>query len=113
MNGRFDFRVFAQTAKPAKPCRQAANWLRVNIGAAEAKRLRALAECMGFNFRDFLEAAVRAHGREYEMELERENGVKIEDVLQMSRARRREIGRKRQELRRGCLHYGVCCADKN
>jgi hypothetical protein len=114
MNGRFDFAAVSLTTKPTKGRRRkTANWLHVNIGEWEAKRLRALADCMGLEFRCFLETAVRTHASEHEEELEREMGMKLADVLKMSRARRREIGRKRQEIRRGCLNYGVCCADKN
>jgi len=114
MNGRFDFAAVSLTTKPTKGRRRKTeNWLHVNIGEWEAKRLRALADCMGFEFRGFLAAAVRAAGRDSAEELKRESGIKIEDAVKLSRARRREIGQRRQEIRRGCLYYGVCCAGRN
>lgn len=114
MNARFALTAASLATKPAKgQGRQRLNWLRVNIGDWEAKRLRALADCMGFEFRGFLSAAVRQFYREHEEEFQRECGIGIREAEKLSRARRREIGRQRQEIRRACLYFGVCCSEKN
>jgi hypothetical protein len=113
MKGRFDWEVLGQTAKRRKPRRKTVNWLHVNIGEWEAKRLRALADCIGCELRGFLEAAVRAYYRGCEEDLKRECGIRIDEAVKMSRAERREIGSRRQAIRQAALYCGVCCSEKN
>jgi len=113
MNARFDLKPFGQTVKPRKPRRKSVNWLHVNIGAWEAKRLRALADCLGCELRGFLESAVRASCREYEEEIARELGVEKFEASAMSRAQRREFARRRWQIKRAVGVYADAHVNKN
>jgi hypothetical protein len=111
MNARFTFPADGLAAKPKKGRRRkAVNWLHVNIGAREANEMRALAECLGMEFRTFLEVAVRSYWRERGAEIEREFGVKYWNLAETSRARRVKIGKARGEMRQAC---GVSFPERN
>jgi len=113
MNARFDLKAFRQTVKPRKPRRKSVNWLHVNIGAWEAKRLRALADCLGWELRGFLESAVRESYRKYEEEIARELGVERFEASAMSRAQRREFAERRWQIKRAVGVYADAHVNKN
>jgi hypothetical protein len=74
--------------------RQKKNWLHVNIGAQEAKELRALAECYGCNLRSFLEQAVRFHTLEVGELLK----LKPWEAVKILRRRRLAMARRNWEI---------------
>jgi hypothetical protein len=114
MKGRFDWNEFKAAAKPAKAgAKKVRGFVYINMAAWQEDEIRALAECMGLAFRDFLNIAFRGYYHDSKEELEREMGVKMADVLRMPKAARREIGRKRMETRRACRSYGMMCPQKN
>jgi hypothetical protein len=86
--------------KPAQK-RRAKNWIHVNIGEAEAKEIRALAECMDIEYRGFLYNAISNAVRKAERLL----NINSSEVTKIPRWRRREIGRRSRELHNALMCY--------
>jgi hypothetical protein len=85
--------VVAGKKKPAQK-RRPKNWIHVNIGESDAKRIRALAECMQIEYRGFLYNAIKRAVREAEQLL----NIGSWEVTKIPRKRRLEMGRRHHEL---------------
>ncbi|HZM02582.1 MAG TPA: hypothetical protein VFC44_06130 [Candidatus Saccharimonadales bacterium] len=73
----------------------------MNISEWEEKRMRALAECAGVEFRTLVKHAIFSRWRE----MEKNMGLKASAALKMSRAQRRAVGRERRVFQTAMGHY--------
>jgi hypothetical protein len=82
------------------------NWLSVNIGDGEAKEIRALSECLGVEYRQFLSQAVRSAVSDAERRLQ----ISLHQASALSRKRRLEMGRRNWEF---FLALAYCSGEGN